>query len=449
MPIWNWMISSSSNVSKEGIIPLKNDKCRVGALLLSSIFNIFNSKSSHLRFFRDTVSLFGTLKSSELSNESLFPVSALSVKLSSVCRPSVSFDKNCNWSLYIYFCDFDVPEPDFLHSFIFLHDLTKASLIFPHFFWTSLPLKEKKTKSLNYFHCFRYLASGCTFTDLHYNYRIGISTASYIVREVCLSIWSILRLECIPVPTKERWELIAEEFEKRANFPHCLGAVDGKHIRIIRPANSGSMFYNYKDYFSVVLMAVADSNYRFVYANVGSFGKDCDSSIFKQCSLWRSIEENIEELPEEKCLPGAESPNVPYFFVGDEAFALHKHFLRPYGGSNLTIKKRIFNYRLCRARRYVECTFGILSNKWRIFHRPINVNPDFAVDIVKACVVLHNFVRDRDGYEIEDTMTITGLDDLRSEQTVRGGLTANNVRNVLAEYFLTDVGAVKWQMSKI
>jgi hypothetical protein len=45
----------------------------------------------------------------------------------------------------------------------------------------------------------------------------------------------------------------------------------------------------------------------------------------------------------------------------------------------------------------VESGFGILSNKWRIFQWLLNVNPDFAVDIVKACVVLHNFVRERDG----------------------------------------------------
>ena len=164
-------------------------------------------------------------------------------------------------------------------------------------------------------------------------------------------------------------------------------------------------------------MAVADSKYRFVYVNVGSFGKDCDSSIFKQSTLWNSVITNTLQLPDEKCLPGSESPKVPYFFVGDEAFGLHKHLLRPYGGTHLTLEKRIFNYRLCRARRYVECAFGILSNKWRIFHRPINVDPDFAVDIIKACIVLHNFVRDRDGFLAEDTTTITGLEDLPGEST--------------------------------
>ena len=90
----------------------------------------------------------------------------------------------------------------------------------------------------------RYLASGSNFHEEHFSYRIGISTASKIV-----SIWSIMRPECIPNPTKEQWELTALELERRVNFPHCLGAVDGKHIRVIKPEHSGSMFYNYKDFF--------------------------------------------------------------------------------------------------------------------------------------------------------------------------------------------------------
>jgi len=58
-----------------------------------------------------------------------------------------------------------------------------------------------------------------------------------------------VRPECIPRPAKERWELTALEFERRANFSHCLGAVDGKHIRVMKPEHGGSMFYNYKDFF--------------------------------------------------------------------------------------------------------------------------------------------------------------------------------------------------------
>ena len=69
-----------------------------------------------------------------------------------------------------------------------------------------------------------------------------------------------------------------------------------------------------------------------------------------------------------------------------------------------------------------------MSNKWRTFQRPLNVSPDFAVDIVKACVVLHNVVRERDGYKFEDALTVTRLEDVPDGQSVRGGLTANSVK---------------------
>lgn len=93
--------------------------------------------------------------------------------------------------------------------------------------------------------------------------------------------------------------------------------------------------------------------------------------------------------------------------------------LRSYSGHNLSQKQRVFNYRLCRARRYVECAFGIMSNKWRIFHRPIDVSPKFAKNIVKACVILHNIVRKRDGYRIDDIISSerSSLETLSSPQT--------------------------------
>jgi len=120
--------------------------------------------------------------------------------------------------------------------------------------------------------------------------------------------------------------------------------------------------------------------------------------------------------------------------------------LRPFVRSNLSVKKSAHNYRLCRARRYVECAFEILSYKWSIFQRPLNVSPDFAMGIVKTSVVLHNFVRERDGYKFEDASTMTGLEDVPDGQSVRGEVTANSVRNRVADYFLTDAGAVSWQI---
>jgi len=97
--------------------------------------------------------------------------------------------------------------------------------------------------------------------------------------------------------THEGWEIISNDFQARANFPHCVGAVDGKHIRVIKPSNSGSMYLNYKDYFSIILLAVVDSEYLFIYVSVKSYGKDCNSSIFKATTFWKNLTENALNLP--------------------------------------------------------------------------------------------------------------------------------------------------------
>ena len=125
------------------------------------------------------------------------------------------------------------------------------------------------------------------------------------------------------------WKLWS--LKKKTNFPHCLGAIDGKHSRVIKPEHSGSMFYNYKDFFSV---AVADTTFRFMYIDIGSYGKDRGSTIFKRSRLWTSIQTNILELPSERLLSVTERPNVPHSFVRDEGFALNRNILRPFDGSN-------------------------------------------------------------------------------------------------------------------
>jgi len=66
----------------------------------------------------------------------------------------------------------------------------------------------------------------------------------------------------------------------------------------------------------------------------------------------------------------------PYIFVADEAFPLSKNLMRPFPGRGLTHRKTVFNYRLSRARRAVECAFGILAQRFRIYHRKICLLPE-------------------------------------------------------------------------
>lgn len=81
-------------------------------------------------------------------------------------------------------------------------------------------------------------------------------------------------------------------------------------------------------------------------------------------------------------------PTLPYCLVGDEAFPLKEYLLRPYSGrGGLTKEKNIFNYKLSRARRIVENTFGILASQWRILRKPIIAKVETVEKIVAShCV---------------------------------------------------------------
>ncbi|KAF5275787.1 hypothetical protein FQR65_LT16532 [Abscondita terminalis] len=294
----------------------------------------------------------------------------------------------------------------------------------------------------------RYLSSGCSLAELQYGYKIGKSTLSGAIHQVCKVIWEKLKPIVMSPPSREKWIAIAEEFEAKAHFPNCIGALDGKHVRLVQPSNSGSMYYNYKHFFSLLLMALCDSNYCFIWVDVGAYGKDSDSGVFKESTLFKKLSERSLNIPEPKYITNNDGNKLPYVIVADEAFAMMENLMRPYGGKMLPHAKKIFNYRLSLARRYVECTFGIMCNKWRILHRAIDVKLDFAENIVKTICVLHNFVRIRDGITHEDTIHTAPLSNMNRSQTRRAVRDADKVRTAFTDYFVNE-GKVSWQDSMI
>ncbi|CAH1989232.1 unnamed protein product [Acanthoscelides obtectus] len=84
-------------------------------------------------------------------------------------------------------------------------------------------------------------------------------------------------------PSKEEeWLKVAEGFNNMWQFENCLGAVDGKHIAIKQPPGSGSYYYNYKGFFSVVLFAIVNANYEFTYVSCGTNGRISDGGSLRK-----------------------------------------------------------------------------------------------------------------------------------------------------------------------
>lgn len=195
--------------------------------------------------------------------------------------------------------------------------------------------------------------------------------------------------------TKEDWLKISKQFEELWNFPNCIGALDGKHIIITKPNNSGSFFFNYKEQHSVVLMALVDANYKFIYIDINCSGYISDGGEFANSSLASALSGNRLNIPEPRPL-ASRIKAVPYILVADEPFPLRTYIMKPYPFINQTCAPhQVFNYRLSRARKMVENAFGILANRFQILRKPISLKVENVSSIVKSITALHNFLMSR------------------------------------------------------
>lgn len=151
------------------------------------------------------------------------------------------------------------------------------------------------------------------------------------------------------VPTSEEgWKAEAKLFEEMWNFPHCCGAIDGKHIAITKPPNSGSYYFNYKGYFSIVLMAVVNARYEFQMVDVGVNGRASDGGVFKQTKFYEKLKSGTLNIPNVEPLPNS-TEKMPFIFVADDAFPLTEHIMKPYSHHTMEKEEIIYNYRLSRA----------------------------------------------------------------------------------------------------
>lgn len=301
------------------------------------------------------------------------------------------------------------------------------------------------------------MATGESFRSLAFSFRISQSYITRIIRLVLKYLSIRLTPILLSPPTKDGLKIIAENFWKRWNFPNCVGAIDGKHIRIFAPGKSGSLFYNYKDFFSIVLLAIVDANCKFIFVDIGSYGKEGDSGIFNKCGI-SEVTRTGEYFPLPEKLPNS-NIKLPYVHIGDEAFRLDCHMMRPYSKteSRKDYQKTVFNYRLSRARRTTENSFGLLSQVFRVFYTPIPLKVETVDYLVLSACCLHNLLRDRylentsyhyynfDHNEPQPSTNMTSLAKTGGFANIEGFC----VRDEFKKFFNSSQGAIPWQHHQV
>lgn len=209
-------------------------------------------------------------------------------------------------------------------------------------------------------------------------------------------------------------------------------------------------------------MALVDANYKFTMVDIGAYGSESDRSVFNSSNIGRALANGSLAIPPCSKLPYSDIV-LPKFIVADEAFPLKPYLMKPYPGRNtglLPHDKVIYNYRyellkyvssiephvfiiyrISRARRLVENAFGILANRWRIFRKPIHATPETAELAIKACLVIHNFLGDKD----KDYCPSNYRDDYDSSgRLIEGGWRAQAASNTSCLSNLRKTGGINY-----
>ena len=209
-------------------------------------------------------------------------------------------------------------------------------------------------------------------------------------------------------------------------------------------------------------MAISNANYEIILLDIGAPGRHSDGGVWRNTEIYERLENNTLLLPPFRAVePGG--VELPFVLVADEAFPLTSYMMRPYPRSGrLDLSKKVFNYRLSKARRVVENAFGLLASRMRIYRKPIIANTSTVVKIIQATVCLHNFIlkyeaplpRNQRPYYSLTTADLNlprdGLQNVENDDNDRYLQHCNNataIRKAYTTYFNT-TGAIECQWRK-
>ncbi|XP_014235503.1 protein ALP1-like [Trichogramma pretiosum] len=275
-----------------------------------------------------------------------------------------------------------------------------------------------------------------------------------IVPEVCSLIRKVLGPKYLKRPSTADFRRIAEEFDE-LHFPHCIGAIDGRHCPIRSPKHSGSAFFNYKKFNSIVLMmAICDRHERFTMINLRGYGSTNDAFTLNNSDISEMLENDPRALPAPEMLPNSNTV-APFYLLGDGGFPLKSYLMKPYMKvRHMTPEMQVFNYRLSHARQTIECAFGRLRNQWAVNHTELAWKLETCEEIIHSTICLHNYkitmeLRETRGFRNHWIDAPFGFVEQVDNVQVNFHFHAHQLRHTLSEYMVSRHGSVPWQWQHI
>ena len=228
---------------------------------------------------------------------------------------------------------------------------------------------------------------------------------------------------------------------------------------------SGTCYYSYQGFYSIVLLALCDSSYCFTLFDFGQCGSNKDCGVLAILVMGEMMENDKLDIPAPSKLRSCRFDPLLYFFVGDEIFPLKTWLISSLPGK-LDDNQQIFNYRLSRARLAIENIFEILTARWKIFYTPIRASVENVEKYTLVCLALHNYLcltvnaaycpsgfadsfgssdKLKQGKRITLNIHNRGLLPMSRVKgsSYRGD--AIGMRNALIEYVNSEEGIVSWQ----
>nr|XP_054920544.1 uncharacterized protein LOC129381572 [Dermacentor andersoni] len=279
------------------------------------------------------------------------------------------------------------------------------------------------------------LCSSAEDRTIAHLFGIGRSTVNVVFREFCKVVTEQLEAEWLRMVRRHELEKHVREFFFFTGFPQAIGALDGCHFPISPPKDNAIDYHNYKGWYSVILLALVDHQYRFRYINVGAPGRCHDANVYGRSKLHTLIESGHLDSPVIMIEGAAITPLI----LCDQAFPLTATLLKPFPSASPGTPEAACNYNLSKTRRIVENAFGRLKARFRFVMKRLECKLPNAKQAIRAACVLHNICETfRDPVDPQWEQDVPAFDELfpqPSRSTTQSSETGHSVRAALAQYF--------------